>query len=136
MRTDTPNDTTTPSRADLPESDKWDLQHLFADIGKWQEDFRWVEQTGAEIVEWLARRGSRPLFFYDIDTPITLVNLAHTRATDYLRADQVPVCVDDRLEVVEIEDRERDGPAARHEIDQAAVEDPATSPWALITFLP
>src|SRR5205807_1985052 len=27
------------------------------DIGKWQEDFRWVEQTGAEIVEWKGRVG-------------------------------------------------------------------------------
>src|SRR3954454_16288720 len=53
--TDTPNDATTPTRADVPESDKWDLQHLFADVGKWQEDFRWVEQTGAKIVEWKGR---------------------------------------------------------------------------------
>src|SRR3954471_21882121 len=55
IMTDTPNDATTPTRADVPESDKWDLQHLFADVGKWQEDFRWVEQTGAKIVEWKGR---------------------------------------------------------------------------------
>ncbi len=43
---------------------------------------------GAALIEWLREQG-RPLFFYDIDTPITLVQLARTRATEYLRADQV-----------------------------------------------
>jgi spore maturation protein CgeB len=47
--------------------------------------------AGAAIIDWLARNCSRPLFFYDIDTPITLVNLAQSGATDYLRADQVPL---------------------------------------------
>jgi len=41
-----------PTRAEIPESDKWDLSHLFADVSKWQEDFRWVEQTYPRIKEW------------------------------------------------------------------------------------
>ena len=43
---------------------------------------------GASIIDWLAGQ-ARPLFFYDIDTPITLEKLRTDRATDYLRADQV-----------------------------------------------
>src|SRR4051812_14098548 len=45
------------TRADLPESDKWDLRHLFSDVGKWHEDFRWVEQTGPQIEQWKGRVG-------------------------------------------------------------------------------
>jgi oligoendopeptidase F len=41
-----------PTRAEIPESDKWDLTYLFANIGKWQEDFRLVEQTFPEIKSW------------------------------------------------------------------------------------
>jgi oligoendopeptidase F len=33
-----------PTRADVPESDKWDLRHLFAHVGKWQEDFAWLQR--------------------------------------------------------------------------------------------
>jgi oligoendopeptidase F len=33
-----------PTRADVTESDKWDLRHLFADVGKWQEDFAWLQR--------------------------------------------------------------------------------------------
>jgi oligoendopeptidase F len=57
MTTDKPNETNTPTRADLPDSDKWDLRHLFADVGKWEEDFCWVQQTGAKIVDWKGRVG-------------------------------------------------------------------------------
>lgn len=43
-----------------------------------------------QIIDWLTHCSrSRPLFFYDIDTPITLVNLGRNRRTDYLRADQI-----------------------------------------------
>ncbi len=45
-------DTTTPNRADVPDSDKWDLSHLFADIGKWQEDFAWVQTNYSRLAEW------------------------------------------------------------------------------------
>src|SRR5947207_2533928 len=34
-----------PTRADISDSDKWDLTHLFADVGKWQEDFAWLQRT-------------------------------------------------------------------------------------------
>ena len=42
------------------------------------------------ILDWLART-RRPLFFYDIDTPITLTSLQTTGQSPYLRADQVPL---------------------------------------------
>ena len=38
----------TPTRADIPESDKWDLRHLFADVSKWQEDFAWLQRDLSE----------------------------------------------------------------------------------------
>lgn len=44
---------------------------------------------GAAIVDWLAGSG-RPVFFYDIDTPITLTGLQQVGQVAYLRADQVP----------------------------------------------
>jgi len=47
-----------PTRAEIPESDKWDLAHLFADISKWQEDFKWVQQTYPRIKEWKGRLGA------------------------------------------------------------------------------
>ena len=31
----------TRTRDEIPETDKWDLTHLFADVGKWHEDFAW-----------------------------------------------------------------------------------------------
>jgi oligoendopeptidase F len=42
----------TPTRAEVPDSDKWDLTHLFADVSKWAEDFAWVEQTYPRVAEW------------------------------------------------------------------------------------
>jgi spore maturation protein CgeB len=44
---------------------------------------------GAHLIDWLAVFG-RPLFFYDIDTPITLTSLHATGGAPYLRADQIP----------------------------------------------
>jgi spore maturation protein CgeB len=43
---------------------------------------------GPSIIDWLATQ-DRPLFYYDIDTPITLVELARSGQTDYLRSDQI-----------------------------------------------
>src|SRR6478609_4887519 len=40
------------TRAELPESDKWDLTHLFAHADKWSEDFAWLQKTYPRIVEW------------------------------------------------------------------------------------
>jgi oligoendopeptidase F len=47
-----------PTRAEIPESDKWDLAHLFADVGKWQEDFAWVQKTYPRIKEWKGKLGA------------------------------------------------------------------------------
>jgi oligoendopeptidase F len=41
-----------PTRAEVPDADKWDLTHLFADGSKWAEDFAWVEKTYPRIAEW------------------------------------------------------------------------------------
>ena len=43
------------TRADLPDSDKWDLTHLFSDVDKWTEDFHWLQQNYPGIVEWRGR---------------------------------------------------------------------------------
>src|SRR3954468_24825007 len=45
------------TRADLPESDKWDLSHLFSDVDKWTEDFVWLQNTYPRITEWKRRLG-------------------------------------------------------------------------------
>src|SRR6266705_469221 len=46
------------TRADMPDSDKWDLTHLFADVSKWQEDFAWIQQTYPRIKEWKGKVGA------------------------------------------------------------------------------
>jgi len=45
------------TRADIAESDKWDLRHLFVDVSQWQEDFAWVQQTYPRLQEWKGRVG-------------------------------------------------------------------------------
>src|SRR5881398_1083341 len=50
----------TPTRADIPESDKWDLTHLFSDVGKWNEDVEWITRTYPRITEWKGRVGESP----------------------------------------------------------------------------
>ena len=46
-----------PTRADVPESDKWDLAHLFADVSKWQEDSAWIQKTYPRLKEWKGKLG-------------------------------------------------------------------------------
>ncbi len=46
-----------PTRADIPDSDKWDLTPLFTDVGKWQEDVAWITATYPKIIEWKGRVG-------------------------------------------------------------------------------
>src|SRR5215475_16004056 len=46
-----------PSRADVPETDKWDLTHLFADVSKWQEDFAWLQREYPKFEQWKGRVG-------------------------------------------------------------------------------
>jgi oligoendopeptidase F len=48
---------TVPTRANVSDSDKWDLTHLFSDVSKWQEDFVWVQQTYPRIKEWKGKLG-------------------------------------------------------------------------------
>jgi oligoendopeptidase F len=43
---------TIPTRAEIPDADKWDLTHLFSDADKWQEDFVWIQRTYPKIQEW------------------------------------------------------------------------------------
>jgi spore maturation protein CgeB len=43
---------------------------------------------GARIIDWLAGMG-RPLYFYDIDTPITLTTLDQQGETAYVRSNQI-----------------------------------------------
>jgi len=45
------------TRAEIPESDKWDLRYLFAEASKWQEDFAWVQQTYSRLKEWKGKVG-------------------------------------------------------------------------------
>jgi oligoendopeptidase F len=47
-----------PTRADVPEPDKWDLRHLFADVSKWQEDFAWIQQTYPRLTQWKGKLGA------------------------------------------------------------------------------
>jgi len=44
-------------RADLPDSDKWDLTHLFTGVDKWTEDLAWIQRTYPKITEWKGRLG-------------------------------------------------------------------------------
>ena len=46
-----------PTRADIPETDKWDLTHLFADVSKWQEDFAWLQREYPKLEQWKGRVG-------------------------------------------------------------------------------
>ncbi len=47
-----------PTRAEIHESDKWDLTHLFADVGKSREDFAWVQKTYPRIKDWKGKLGA------------------------------------------------------------------------------
>ncbi len=47
----------TPTRAEILESDKWDLTHLFADVSKWQEDFAWLQREYPKLEQWKGRVG-------------------------------------------------------------------------------
>jgi len=48
---------TVPTRSEISASDKWDLTHLFADVGKWQQDFAWLQCTYPKLQEWKGRVG-------------------------------------------------------------------------------
>ncbi|HEV2842123.1 MAG TPA: oligoendopeptidase F [Chthoniobacterales bacterium] len=45
------------TRADLPDSDKWDLTYLFPSVESWSEDFAWIQQNYQKLTEWKGRAG-------------------------------------------------------------------------------
>ncbi len=51
------SETKTPTRGEIPDSDKWDLTQLFAAVGKWQEDVAWITSMYPRIKEWKGRVG-------------------------------------------------------------------------------
>src|SRR5205809_5480216 len=46
-----------PTRAEIPEADKWDLTQLFADVSKWQDDFAWLQREYPKLEQWKGRVG-------------------------------------------------------------------------------
>lgn len=48
---------TVPTRAEISDSDKWDLTQLFADVSKWQEDFAWLQRTYPKFEDWKGKIG-------------------------------------------------------------------------------
>src|SRR5947207_2519707 len=48
---------TVATRSEVPESDKWDLSHLFTDVSKWQEDFAWLQSTYPKFQKWKGKVG-------------------------------------------------------------------------------
>ena len=46
-----------PTRAEISDSDKWDLSHLFTNVGKWQEDFAWLQGSYSRIKDWKGKLG-------------------------------------------------------------------------------
>jgi oligoendopeptidase F len=49
------------TRADVPDSDKWDLAHLFSEASKWTEDLAWLQQTYSKISDWKGCLGKSAL---------------------------------------------------------------------------
>src|SRR5438876_615640 len=46
-----------PTRSEIPESDKWDLRQLFADVSKWREDVAWLQETYPKLEQGKDRVG-------------------------------------------------------------------------------
>ncbi|MEO5754934.1 MAG: oligoendopeptidase F, partial [Chthoniobacterales bacterium] len=51
------DETKTPTRDQIPESDKWDLSLLFTNTDKWSEDFTWIQATFPRLTTWKGRVG-------------------------------------------------------------------------------
>jgi oligoendopeptidase F len=49
------DETKTPTRDEIPETDKWDLSHLFSSADKWSEDFAWIQSTYPRLTNWKGR---------------------------------------------------------------------------------
>src|SRR6266480_2108127 len=54
-----------PTRSEISESDKWDLTGLFADVGKWHEDFIWVQETYLRLKELKGKLSASPQSLVD-----------------------------------------------------------------------
>jgi len=54
-----------PTRSEISESDKWDLTGLFADVGKWHEDFIWVQEAYPRLKEWKGKLSASPQSLVD-----------------------------------------------------------------------
>ena len=54
-----------PTRSEIPQSDKWDLTGLFADVGKWQEAFIWVQTSYPRLKEWKGKLSASPQSLVD-----------------------------------------------------------------------
>jgi oligoendopeptidase F len=61
-----PKTSTTPTRAEIPDADKWDLAHLFANIDKWKEDFAWVQRNFPRVTEWKGKVGESAKSLHDL----------------------------------------------------------------------
>src|SRR5438552_4706124 len=46
-----------PTRAEIPDADKWDLTQLFTNVSKWQEDFTWLQREYPKLEQWKGRVG-------------------------------------------------------------------------------
>jgi oligoendopeptidase F len=57
---------TIPTRSDILESDKWDLTQVFADVGKWQEDFVWLQRTYPKLQDRKGRVGESAQTLADV----------------------------------------------------------------------
>jgi oligoendopeptidase F len=55
-----------PTRSEIPDSDKWDLTDIFADVGKWQEDFAWLQRTYPKLQDWEGRVGESAQTLADV----------------------------------------------------------------------
>ena len=55
-----------PTRYEIPESDKWDLTHLFTDADKWQEDFAWLQRACPKLEQWKGRVGESAQTLADV----------------------------------------------------------------------
>jgi oligoendopeptidase F len=51
------DETKIPTRAEIPEADKWDLTHLFPSVGKWEEDFAWIQGSYSRLTSWKGHVG-------------------------------------------------------------------------------
>jgi oligoendopeptidase F len=55
-----------PTRSEIPESDKWDLTHLFTDADKWQKDFAWLQRACPKLEQWKGRVGESAQTLADV----------------------------------------------------------------------